>query len=79
MEKQMEITEVYEVIDILKQFGIYIYTGHRYSDYILIQMELEELYKSGVIPQRTYLESMVVMNRNIAKLKNKQEIREKFL
>ncbi len=79
MEKEMAIKEVYEVIDILKQFGIFVYTGHRYSDYILIQMELEELYKSGVIPQRTYLESMVVMNRNIAKLKNKREVQEKFL
>jgi len=79
MEKEMTITEVYEVIDILKQFGIYIYTGHRYSDYVLIQMELEELYKSGVIPQQTYLESMVVMNRHIAQLKNKREVQEKFL
>ncbi len=78
MEKQMKMTEVYEVVELIKQFGIYVYTGHPYSDYILIQMEVEDLYKSGVLPQETYIEAMVILNRNIAKLrpKSKQKVKK---
>lgn len=54
----------YDIQQLLKQFGIYIYTGQRENDKLLSLIELEELYKSGLISQKIYLQAVLILKRN---------------
>ncbi len=46
---------LYDVQQLLKQFGVYIYVGKRIYDIELIQMEVKNLYDSRLIDRDTYL------------------------
>ncbi|BAP85473.1 hypothetical protein LOOC260_109330 [Paucilactobacillus hokkaidonensis JCM 18461] len=52
---------LYDVQQLLKQFGIYVYVGKRMWDIELMALELDNLYKSGVVDQPTYLRAKIVL------------------
>ncbi|OEF99419.1 hypothetical protein BHF71_02210 [Vulcanibacillus modesticaldus] len=51
------------VTDILKRFGIIIYTGNRYDDIILIEMEIEDLYQWKMISDEEYIKARTILRR----------------
>lgn len=52
---------MYEVRALLKQFGTFIYTGDRAGDLELMQEELVELFKAGLITTKQYKEALIVI------------------
>ncbi|MET1966743.1 YqgQ family protein [Enterococcus gallinarum] len=54
---------LYDVQQLLKQFGVYIYVGKRIYDIELIQMEVKNLYDSRLIDQDTYLTAWRILKR----------------
>ena len=54
---------LYDVQQLLKQFGIYVYVGKRIYDIELMQIELKNLYESRVIDRDTYLQAWVILKR----------------
>ncbi|MGM0339606.1 YqgQ family protein [Enterococcus sp. AZ007] len=54
---------LYDVQQLLKQFGIYIYVGKRIYDIELMQIELKNLYESRVIDRDTYLHGWGILKR----------------
>ncbi|MHA6259494.1 YqgQ family protein [Sporosarcina sp. CAU 1771] len=58
------------IINLLKRFGVYIYTGNRKDDIILMESEVRDLYESGLLLKDDYLLALVVL-RN-------EEIKEEF-
>ncbi|WP_137597394.1 YqgQ family protein [Paucilactobacillus kaifaensis] len=52
---------LYDVQQLLKQFGIYVYVGKRMWDIELMALELDNLYKSGVVEQSVYLKAKLVL------------------
>lgn len=52
---------LYDVQQLLKQFGIYVYVGKRMWDIELMALELDNLYKSGVVEQPDYLKAKLVL------------------
>ncbi|SES83671.1 Uncharacterized protein YqgQ [Oceanobacillus limi] len=53
----------YDVQQLLKRFGIFIYLGDRMSDLELMEMELKELYSSKLIYVEDYQKALLVLRR----------------
>lgn len=45
---------VYDVMQLLKRFGTFVYTKNRIGDLQLMEMDLLELYKGGLIEAREF-------------------------
>ncbi|BBM17591.1 YqgQ family protein [Enterococcus malodoratus] len=54
---------LYDVQQLLKRFGIYVYVGKRIYDIELMQIELKNLYESRVIDRDTYLQGWGILKR----------------
>lgn len=52
---------LYDVQQLLKNYNIYIYIGKRIWDIELMALELDNLYKSGLISQKTFLSAKIVL------------------
>lgn len=50
-----------DVRNLLKRFGIYIYTGDRKGDAELMELELSDLYDKGLIQQDDFLKAKVLL------------------
>lgn len=62
------MNDVFEVIQLLKRFGTYVYTGDRKSDLHLLMAELKDLYEMGMIAQKDYLHASLLLKNEISKL-----------
>lgn len=45
---------VYDIQQILKKFGIYVYTGDRLGDLMMMELEINELYQAQFILPSDY-------------------------
>lgn len=54
---------LYDVQQLFKQFGIYIYVGARIYDIELMQIELKKIYESQLIDKDTYLVAWHILKR----------------
>ncbi len=52
---------VYDIQQLLKRFGIFIYTGNRLGDLQLIEMEIKELHEFNCIDAQTYQTARLVL------------------
>ena len=56
------------VLQLLKRFGIYVYTGDRSDDIAMIQSEVKDLYDNGLLRQEDYLQAVLILRNEVAKL-----------
>lgn len=54
---------VYHVRQLLKKFGIYIYTGDRIGDLDLMEFEMKELYQLSFISTLEYQQSLLILKK----------------
>ena len=54
---------LYDVQQLLKQFGIVVYLGKRLYDIEMMKIELEALYKNGLIDKEDYLIAEMILRR----------------
>ncbi|MGT2924558.1 YqgQ family protein [Streptococcus caviae] len=54
---------LYDVQQLLKRFGIYVYLGKRLYDIEMMKIELERLYENGLISKDDYLQAELVLRR----------------
>ncbi|KAF1301102.1 YqgQ family protein [Enterococcus saccharolyticus] len=54
---------LYDVQQLFKQFGLYIYVGKRIYDIELMMIELKKLFDARVIDQPTYLKARNILTR----------------
>ena len=54
---------LYDVQQLLKQFGVVVYLGKRIYDIEMINIELESLYKSALIDKENYLIAEMILRR----------------
>ena len=57
------MNSLYDVQQLLKQFGIYVYVGKRIYDIELMQLELKNLYEGRLIDRDTYLHGRSILKR----------------
>ena len=58
-----------DVLDILKQYGIYIYTKDRIGDLYLMEDEIKELYKSKFIDTKDFQMALLILRQEEQRLK----------
>ncbi|AUJ30099.1 MAG: YqgQ family protein [Liquorilactobacillus hordei] len=54
---------LYDVQQLLKKFGVFVYVGKRLWDIELMALELDNLYRAGVIDKQTFLSAKLVLTR----------------
>ncbi|CAM4226893.1 hypothetical protein AT575_05490 [Streptococcus penaeicida] len=54
---------LYDVQQLLKNFGIYIYIGKRLYDIEVMKIELKRLYDNGLIDKMDYLNAELILRR----------------
>ena len=54
---------LYDVQQLLKQFGVVVYLGKRLYDIEMMKIELEALYKSALIDKEIYLIAEMILRR----------------
>ncbi|MGM9968693.1 YqgQ family protein [uncultured Rummeliibacillus sp.] len=59
---------VYDVMQLLKRFGTFVYTKNRIGDLQLMEMDLVELYKGGLIEAREFQSARHILRTEIVKL-----------
>lgn len=55
--------KLYDVQQVLKQFGIFVYMGNRLYDIEMMQIELRRIYEAGLMERLDYLEAELVLRR----------------
>lgn len=53
----------YDVLQLLKRFGVIIYTGNKKQDSILMKSEIKELFDHQFIDQQTYMQAVLVLRK----------------
>ena len=54
---------LYDVQQLLKQFGVVVYLGKRLYDIEMMKIELKALYKSALIDKENYLIAEMILRR----------------
>ena len=54
---------LYDVQQLLKQFGIVVYLGKRLYDIEMMKIELEALYQNGLVDKDSYLTAEMILRR----------------
>ncbi|EIP8070881.1 YqgQ family protein [Enterococcus faecalis] len=54
---------LYDVQQLFKQFGMYIYVGARIYDIELMMIELKKLYEGQLVDRDTYLQTRHILQR----------------
>jgi len=61
---------VFDVRQLLKRFGTFIYTGDRLADLELMEDEIRELYREELIEAREYQNAMLILKREKRRQQN---------
>lgn len=54
---------LYDVQQLLKRFGIYVYLGKRLYDIEMMKIELASLYDNGLLDKQDYLVAEMILRR----------------
>ncbi|HGK8218505.1 TPA: YqgQ family protein [Streptococcus pyogenes] len=54
---------LYDVQQLLKNFGIFVYLGKRLYDIEMMKIELQRLYDIGLLDKRDYLNAELILQR----------------
>lgn len=72
------IKTLYDVQQILKRFGIFVYVGKRLYDIELMKLELSRLYDNGLLEKDDYLTADLVLRREHRLEKEKENEQKTF-
>ncbi|WP_339996806.1 YqgQ family protein [Priestia aryabhattai] len=64
---------LYDVQQLLKSFGIFIYVGDRIADLELMEAEVKELYQSNLIDVRDHQMAILLLRRELKQQKEKKD------
>ncbi len=64
---------LFDVQQLLKRFGMIVYTGNRLGDLELMEEELQELYDMKMLEQEQYLTAKMIVRNEISRERDKHE------
>ncbi len=64
---------IYDIQQLLKQYGTIIYIGDRIADLELMEAELKDLYQAQLIESREYSTALLILRHEIRFLREKEE------
>lgn len=66
----LSMQTMYDVQQLLRKFGIFIYTGHRIGDIELMEFEMRNLYDKHMITIYDFQQAMLILRREKSSLHN---------
>ena len=70
-----ELKTIYDIQQLLKQFGTIIYVGDRLADLQLMESEVTELFRSQLIDIKDYQMALLLLRQEIQKELDKKKKR----
>ncbi|MCI2254541.1 YqgQ family protein [Domibacillus indicus] len=64
---------IFDVQQLLKRYGVFVYIGNRVADLQLMELELKELYQSQLIEPKEYQMALLILRQHIAIEKEKEK------
>ena len=58
-----------DIRQLLKNYGAFIYTGDKIADLELMEDEIRELYRSGVLDASVFQSAMLLLRQELSKLR----------
>lgn len=71
--KGATMNSIYDVQQLLKKFGIFVYIGDRVADLELMEAEIQDLYDSLLIEPQQYQSAILLLRHEAQLLKEKQQ------
>lgn len=59
---------IYDIMQLLKNYGTYIYTTERQADIVLMEGEIRELYKSEIMDTQDYQMAILLLRQELSRL-----------
>lgn len=69
MRRMNNMKSVYDVMQLLKRFGIYVYTKDRLADLEMMEDEIRDLYKMQMIEVKDYQTAILLLRQEHNKSK----------
>ncbi|WP_046173831.1 YqgQ family protein [Domibacillus indicus] len=66
---------IFDVQQLLKRYGVFVYIGNRVADLQLMELELKELYQSQLVELEDFQMALLLLRRQIAIEKEKEQER----
>lgn len=63
MDNQPRLRTLYDVQQLLKRFNIFVYVGKRLWDIELMALEVDNLFRAGVIDRDLYMQAKLVLRK----------------
>ncbi|KMJ60110.1 cytosolic protein [Bacillus sp. LL01] len=60
---------MYDVRQLLKNYGTFIYTGDKIADIEMMEDEIRELYRSGVLDAGLFQSAMIILRGELSKFR----------
>ena len=57
-----------DIYDLLKQYGVFIYTRDRLGDLILMEDEIRELYKARVLDTKDFQMALLLIRKEASRI-----------
>ncbi|WP_239254172.1 YqgQ family protein [Listeria ilorinensis] len=65
------LNSVYDVGQLLKKFGIFVYVGKREYDIEMMETELTELFKHNLLDREVYARARTILKQELVKEQKK--------
>ncbi len=59
---------IYDIMQLLKNYGTFIYTTERQADILLMESEIRELYKSQMMDTQDYQMAILLLRQELSRL-----------
>lgn len=66
--------KMYDIYQLLKQYGTYVYTGDRLGDLQLMEDEIKELYKANVMDIKDYQMALLIIRQEAQRLTTEKQV-----
>lgn len=69
---KQKFTSYYDVLQLLRKYNTFVYTGDLEADALLIEMELAELRDNEMIDQGAYLQAVLLVKKRVREEKERK-------
>ena len=69
---KQKFTSYYDVLQLLRKYNTFVYTGDLEADALLIEMELAELRDNEMIDQASYLQAVLLVKKRVREEKERK-------
>jgi uncharacterized protein YqgQ len=65
------VKNLFDIINLLKRFGVYVYTGNRKDDIFLMELEVKDLFDGGLLLREDFLTALLILRNELTGIEKK--------